>query len=251
MFRNSPLTLKRRRSLAQTPLEKLGLNPNEAKIYLALLDLGEAQAGQLSKKVLINRTTIYDTIERLLEKGLVTYVIQANKKMFRPVPPEKILEKIKEQENIAKEILPDLQARFCAVKEQEESEIYKGRKGIKAILQDILKCKEYVAFGSRGNFLEVMEHDYIVFQRRKKELKIKARVILSDSSRGSDTVRKAESNFRFIPNSYSTLSSTFVYGNQIAIIVWSVVPIATVITSKEVAKSYKNYFELLWKQAKK
>ena len=232
-------------------LEKLGLNPNEAKIYLALLDLGEAQAGEISKKTQINRTTIYDTIERLLEKGLVTYVIQANKKVFRPVAPEKILEKIKEQESIAKEVIPGLQARFTAVKEQEESEIYKGRKGIKAILQDILKCKEYVAFGSQGNFLEVMEYDFIAFQRRKKELKIKARVILSDSSRKSEAVGKAESNFRFIPNQFSTPTTTFIYGSCIAIIVWSAVPIATVIKSKEVAKGYKNYFELLWKQAKK
>ena len=112
-------------------LEKLGLNSSEAKIYLALLDLREAQAGEISKKTQINRTTVYDSVERLIERGLVTYVIQANKKVFQAVAPEKILEIIKEQEETAKEILPELESRFKASKEKEESVIYKGRKGIK------------------------------------------------------------------------------------------------------------------------
>ena len=45
-----------------TKLEKIGLNLNEAKIYLALLELGQAQAGYISKKTQINRTTVYDSI---------------------------------------------------------------------------------------------------------------------------------------------------------------------------------------------
>ena len=71
-------------------LGKLGFNQSEAKIYLALLDIGEAQAGQISKKTQINRTTVYDSIERLIGKGLVTFVIQANKKAFQAVSPDKI-----------------------------------------------------------------------------------------------------------------------------------------------------------------
>ena len=46
-------------------LQKIGLNLNEAKIYLALLELGEAQAGKISKESQINRTTTYDGLERL------------------------------------------------------------------------------------------------------------------------------------------------------------------------------------------
>src|SRR3989344_4644912 len=89
-------------------LEKIGFRRTEASIYLTLLELGEAQAGELSKKTQINRTTIYDALERLLEKGLVTYIIQAHKKVFRPIAPAKILENIKEQERIAQEMLPEL-----------------------------------------------------------------------------------------------------------------------------------------------
>lgn len=231
-------------------LEKIGLNLNEAKIYLALLELGQAQAGDISKKSQINRTTVYDSLERLIQNGLVTFVISANKKIFKPVAPKKLLNQIEEKENAVKEILPELESLFVQSKEKEETDIYKGRKGIKSILDDILHSKEYVAFGSSGKFLEIMQHDFIIFQKRKKELKISSRIILSESSRKSETVKVSYAKFRFIADEFSAPTTTFVFRDRIAIIVWGETPVATLIKSKEVAKSYNNYFELLWKIAK-
>ncbi len=232
-------------------LEKIGLNLNEAKIYISLLELGQAQAGEISKKTQINRTTVYDSLERLIQKGLVVFVISANKKVFKPVAPKNILNQIKEQESIIREILPELDGLFSQSKEKEETNIYKGRKGIKNIFEDILKCKEYVAFGSSGNFFEVMQHDFRMFQKRKKELKINSKIILSESSRKTETVKLAYANCRFIPNEFSAPTTTFVFEDKVAIIIWGEAPIATLIKSKDVAKSYSNYFKLLWKIARK
>lgn len=234
-----------------TKLEKIGLNLNEAKIYLALLELGQAQAGEISKKAQINRTTTYDSLERLIQNGLVSFVISANKKVFKPVAPKKLLSQIEEKENAVKEILPELDQIFHDSKEKEETDIYKGKKGIKSILDDILKCKEYIAFGSSGKFLEVMQHDFIIFQKMKKELKINSRVILSESSRKTETIKVAYANFKYIPDEFSAPTTTFVYDDKTVIIIWGEVPVATLIKSKEVAKSYKNYFEMLWKIARK
>ena len=51
-------------------LHHIGLTGTEAKIYLVLLDLGKAQAGVLSRKTGIHRRSIYDALDRLIEKGL-------------------------------------------------------------------------------------------------------------------------------------------------------------------------------------
>lgn len=232
-------------------LQKLGLNLNEARVYLALLRLGEAQAGKISKKAGINRTTTYDSIERLIEKGLVSYTVQANKKVFQAVSPSEFINQIKEKQKTAEEILPELKQLFNETKNKEESNIYKGRKGIRTILNDILNYKEYIAFGSSGKFLEIMKHDFILFQKQKKDKKIEARVILSESSRKTEQVKLAYTNFKFIPNEFTAPTTTFVYGENIAIIIWGENPIATLIKSSEVSSSYKSYFELLWKTAKK
>ena len=60
-------------SIESEKLQKIGLNPNEIKIYLVLLRLGQGLAGEISKESQINRTTTYDSIERLIEKGWPWY----------------------------------------------------------------------------------------------------------------------------------------------------------------------------------
>ena len=55
-------------------LVPLGLTNTEAKIYVTLIDLGRAQAGIISRKSGIHRRSVYDALERLIEKGLVSYI---------------------------------------------------------------------------------------------------------------------------------------------------------------------------------
>jgi|SRR3989344_5476598 len=231
-------------------LETLGFKKKEAKIYLTLLELEESQAGEISKKTQINRTTVYDELESLIGKGLVKFTIQSNKKIFRPVKPKVILEQIKRKQDIAEQILPELNNIYKKNKEKEEHNIFKGRKGIISILQDILNYNEYLAFGSSGKFLETMKYDFIIFQKQKKKLKINARVILSQSSKNSEQVKLAYSKFRYIPDEYTAPTTTFVYGDNVTIIIWGAIPTAMHTSSKELSKSYKNYFNLLWKIAK-
>ena len=54
-------------------LEELGLTKNEIKIYLALLELGTTPAGILIKKVDMHRASVYDVIDQLINKGLISY----------------------------------------------------------------------------------------------------------------------------------------------------------------------------------
>ena len=232
-------------------LKQLGFDENEVKIYLSLLELTESQAGELSKKTQINRTTVYDSLSRLIDKGFVTYVLSANKKIFRPVSPKKILASVKEKEKIAEELVPKLEKIYSSSPKSEEANIYHGKKGIKVILTEILSFKEYSAFGSSGGFRKYMKTDFVGFQLRKKELKIKSRVLQSTASKKNKELKKVSfTTFRYLPKEYLSPSTTILYGDKIAIIVWSETPIATVIKSKEVLDSFMSYFEVLWTVAK-
>ena len=231
-------------------LQKLGLNLSESKVYTALLQLGPSKAGEISKKAQINRTTTYDSLENLIKKGLVSFFISANRKLFTSVSPHRFLEMIKETEITAKELLPELSSIYTQSKEVQEANIFKGKKGIKSILNDILKNKKYVAFGSSGKFLDVMKYDFSIFQKRKQELKIQSRVVLSEKVRNKAPVRESYGKYKFIEDKYSSPIATYVYGNKVSIIVWSEIPVATVITDKKVADSFRNYFEMIWKIAK-
>jgi len=231
-------------------LIRLGFTPVEAKIYLALLEHGSLMAGDLSKKTQTNRRTTYDTVERLIEKGYISYIISANRKVFNAVNPEIILDKIKETEEEAKKAVPALKELFLNKKDEQEANIYKGRKGIRAILNDMLKVKSYVGFGSNEKFPEVMTHDFDIFQKKKKELEIKSKTLMNESMRNKPILKSAFTQYRFVKEKTSQPTSTFVYGNKVAIIIWSEVPVGTVIENKELAQTYLQYFDSLWQTAK-
>lgn len=52
-------------------LEELGLNPSEARVTLALLQLGSAKSTELARLAGVPRTSIYQVIDALRDKGLV------------------------------------------------------------------------------------------------------------------------------------------------------------------------------------
>ena len=63
-------------------LEKYGLSHNESKVYLTLLSLGSAMAGRIAKEAMMDRSSCYDALKKLLKAGLVSYAVEANRKLF-------------------------------------------------------------------------------------------------------------------------------------------------------------------------
>ncbi|HLC84714.1 MAG TPA: helix-turn-helix domain-containing protein, partial [Candidatus Nanoarchaeia archaeon] len=68
-------------------LSAFGLSEKEQRIYLAALELGSATAGRITEKADINRSTVYDLLRMLIEKGICSTVIKGGKKFFEIVPP--------------------------------------------------------------------------------------------------------------------------------------------------------------------
>lgn len=237
-------------------LREFGLSQSEARVYLALVDIGASSAGEITKKANINRTNCYDALQRLIEKGLVSYVIKANRKNFQAETPQKFLEIIKEQreqlknkEEQIKKIVPQLVQKFRLSVEEPEATIYKGKKGIKSIFEDILRHDKYWVFGSSGQFKDVLGPFFRQFQKRVKENKIKCKLIASEKVRNTDIVIHAET--RFLPEDYITLISTIVYSNKVAIIPWTDNPTGFLLKDKRTADSYREYFRFMWEKAKR
>ena len=71
-------------------LTRLGLTINESKVYLALLELGSTNAGKIIKKTKLHRNIVYDNLDKLIEKGLVSFVIIKNTKYFETTSPSEL-----------------------------------------------------------------------------------------------------------------------------------------------------------------
>src|SRR3989338_11363254 len=120
-------------------LLKFGLAEKEAKVYLACLELGDSVASDIALKSNLPRTLVYDILERLIDLGLISYAIKANRKVFRAADPDEFLRIAHEKEEAINEALPELK-RLQKIKgvKRPKVEVYEGKEGMKTVMNDIL-----------------------------------------------------------------------------------------------------------------
>jgi len=236
-------------------LEKFGLTPTEEKVYLALIGIGLSAASDMIKKTQLHRTTVYDILDRLIEKGLVGYVIQNKVKYYSAANPSKFLDiaseekqKAEEKQKLAKKVIDKIKLIKEEAKVEPLAQIFMGAKGLKTIMNDIIETSEdFIEFGVGGRFKDSLPIyvEQWANQRRKKN--IKAKIICT---KGSQAPIWKMNEIKFIPNEYQSPASTLVYGNKVAIFIQEEPILIVLIENKKLARSYKNYFQLLWKIAK-
>jgi len=238
-------------------LKELGLASEEVKVYLAMLKIGSSLASKISEETKINRSHVYQLLERLISKGFVGYVIRENRKYFSAVNPEKIVEIIKEREQKLKNVVPNLLQLTTIAKDKPTVEILEGKEGIKTVLNDILKIKkDWLAFGSSGKGQEVLSFYAEHWEKEREKLKIPLRGILDNSDsgikRGKEISKRKYTEIKHMNEEYSSPASTWIYGEKMALVIWSKEhSFAIRIRSKEVTDNFRKHFEVLWKNAKK
>lgn len=227
-------------------LTSAGLTENESRVYLALIDLGPSLAGQISRKTGMHRRTVYDTTEMLIKKGLIGYILKNNRRLFQASNPKRILDIVREKENILSPIISQLSEKFSSTREKEETNFYKGREGLKTVFAEQLGSKEILILGASPKAYEILQFYFKFYDRERKEKKIHARIIAH-----SKEIKKIPlAEIRYLPEKYENPVSVNIYGDKVAIILWAQSPLAIVIKNKEISEGYRNYFELMWGIAK-
>jgi sugar-specific transcriptional regulator TrmB len=241
-------------------LERIGLLKNDRTVYLALLEIGSATVSTLVKKTGLHRSYVYDILDKLIDLGLVSFTIKNNKKFFNVENPKRIIQFIEhKKEEIDKEkteiekILPQLIERQKTALEEQEARIFIGKEGIKSILEDILNGgKDFVGFGAEGKFKDIYKWYFTNWQKRRVQQKIKYRILYNIKLRGKRPTKEQKLvQVKFFPEKYEFPATTIVYGDKVAILLWDKNPFGFVLESKKIAKSFLNYFDVLWTTAKK
>lgn len=230
-------------------LEKIGLSPNEIKVYLTLNDHGSCKAGKIAKLAKIDRSSAYNALKLLQEKGFASYVLIGKVKWFQAVGPKRILEYLKEQEEDVQNILPELEERHKRKKIEGQVRLFKGIKGVKSVFLDMIRTeKDNFVFGSEGQFSERMPEFALQFKRMKKEKNMHTYMISRKDRKELDV---SSANHKYLPNLYESPAVTNIYGDKIAIIIWTDEPEGIIIENKAAAMAYKSYFDFMWKNVKR
>jgi len=228
-----------------------GLTKVETRVYLTLLEQGPSLAGEISQKSGIHRRTVYDLLERLIQKGLVRYIKKNNRRSYECVHPKRFLELAKEQEENLRALMPELLLRYGEAKTAGETVFYRGALGIKTIFEDQLSVAQPVyVLSASPQMREALKHYLPHYTRERIRKKIKL-FLLYDEQFRTEVQKRERDKFvetRYLPRGFGSAAATNVYGDTVAIILWQPEPMAIVIKQKEIAEGYRKVFELLWKR---
>ncbi len=233
----------------ENALKEIGLTGHEARVYLALLKNGSALAGRISRLTGVHRRNVYDITERLIKKGVIGYILKNNRRYFEAVNPEKFLDILKEKENSLMENLSYLKGIYSGSKENQETNFYKGQEGLKTVFQDQLdgnKGSEILILGASESAFEILPFYFKWYDRDRVKKRIKTRIIASEKLKKKIPL----SEIRLLPQKYANPLAINIYKDKVAIILWKKEPFVVVIKEKEVADSYRKYFELMWRSAR-
>lgn len=239
-------------------LIKIGLTKNETDVYLCLLQLEEALAGEISKKTRISRTYIYDTIEKLTRKGLVSYVVRNGRRFYRAASPNRLIDYLQEQESKVNLILPQLLLLHKPLPKKPLVEVYDGREGMKNIYTIMFKVKpkEWRLLGSSGKAEEVVGHDFLdIMESRRAKLKIKFKCLMNPTEqamkRGCELVKFPLTEVRYLKQDYVSPVSVYLFGEFTALMLWiKEKPLAVLIQDEDITNSFIEHFNVLWSISK-
>ena len=223
----------------------IGFNEKDAEIYLALIKLEKANIVELMKKTSVERRTIYDVLERLIQKGWASYFEENGKKYYLPTKPEIILQDLENKKENFEKIIPKLNS----IKEKSSEtkiEILKGVKGLKTIFMEIIGLREtHYSFGNITPFISDEKYIPAVkdFLAYLEERGVKEKVIYP---KGENIVKIKGGQYKELDEKLIPPTPTIIYGDVTAQFIFTE-PITIIkITSPEITKTNKKYFDTFW-----
>jgi sugar-specific transcriptional regulator TrmB len=234
-------------------LRKIGLSDGEIRVYSALLDTGKTSLNRIHEKTGIERRNIYDILNKLIERGLVTYITENRRRLFQVSHPNKILNYISEKEAnleaVKKDVanaLPAIMEKYNYSRPDINAEIFRGVEGVKAVFEDMLDYKEMFWIGSGRYIPKKIPVWWKHWQNRRIKAKKKWYNLLRYELKGKEKPMEFE-EIRFLPKEFSGSPVVFgVYGNKVINMLLGEEFNAFVIESKELADGYRRYHKYLW-----
>ncbi|MBI4146884.1 hypothetical protein HY489_06125 [Candidatus Woesearchaeota archaeon] len=241
-------------------LEELGLTKGEIRVYLSLLSLGQTTSGPLIAESKISSSKVYEILNKLMEKGLVSHTIKNKTKYFQPTSPAKLKDYLAKRENTIaqqkkelEEQLPKLLARYAEIKATQSAEIFTGLPAIKTMLWELIAeaspGEQYYFFGGVGaRYEEIAQKIFIPYDKYRYERKLNVHGIVHVKHK--EFLKKiARATLRFV--NYPIPSNIAIFRDKLVIQSYTENPMAILITSQEITSQFKEFFESVWQTAEK
>ncbi|MBU1704624.1 MAG: helix-turn-helix domain-containing protein [Nanoarchaeota archaeon] len=245
-------------------LENIGFTKGEIKVYFALLKLGNTSSGAIINRSGVSRSKVYEILDKLKEKGLVTEVIRKNIRYFQAASPERIkeyMDRKKDQliklENDFEGILPSLTEMQKYQEDKQQVKVYVGLEGLKTLYSEILatmkKNDDYLAmtFAHDSMGSQSILRFFHNFHQKRALIGCNAKVLVNyKDNKFKDTLDFSDTrHYEFRTTVYRLPTGIAIYKDIVATIILGEVPKIFVIISKENADHYRKFFYDVWEKS--
>jgi sugar-specific transcriptional regulator TrmB len=241
-------------------LTSLGLTQGEAKVFLAMIQIGPSRVGKIVEISGVSQSKIYNVLDRLVLKGLASYNIQDNIKHFQSLEPSRLHEYIQKKEDEIKrqkegitQLVNDLTKNIYATK-RSTSEIFVGERSLRSaymtLLSDAKKGDMLRYFYPYPNAHENASPFYSRFYKYQKSKGLVERGIVTIDFKNSKHFKEIPKDVKLRYVNFPLPGTIDMLMNKLLIVDWKTIT-GILITSSEIASIFINYFDSIWRIAKR
>jgi sugar-specific transcriptional regulator TrmB len=244
----------------QDKLISFGLTDKEALIYMVLLSRKDVGVSKLSQASGIHRQLIYNALDGLERLGLANHAIQNGRKKFNAVTPTRLVSLIDEKKLDVQAVSKELQTHFAGVYDQA-FEVYQGDSAFMAHQVELIKN------APDGTVLDVISGPnelygetfrklgyWDEYHRIRKEKNLLLRYLGAESQREwlkGREVTETPFEYRVLPGHAIGKMSIEIRSDNITFASYGKVLLDFTLYNKEIAESYREFFNTLWQTAKR
>lgn len=235
-------------------VKHIGLTDKEARVYIALLELGSTGVSEIARRARVNRVTAYDVLEKLMKKGMANTFLKSGIRFYDATDPQMVSAELKRRQHDFTKTLPDLR-RLRGDAIHPRIRYFEGLDGIKAIYEDTLSSKTEIL--NYSNSREIREHwqnydEEYVTKRVKHKIYLRG---ISPADEHGEWVHEHDKEYfreiRLVPaNQFTFTNEINIYDDKVAIISYKDKPlIGMIIESVEIANTQRDIFKMAWEFA--
>lgn len=232
-----------------------GLTVNEARVYMTLLDIGSSSVNEITRKSGVHRVNVYDVIERLRIKGLISSVMKSKKRYYEASNPDTLIKLLDAKKENIKEIMPELKSMYGNMQSKQEVHYFKGPEGVMTAYNMMLEQNATLyALGGSSLNRKILKHRHALWDKERIEKGIHVKALYYEylrSDKKSDKERLWE--IRFLPDEFKSSSMIDICGDLVVTLLPHIDKnqiMAIIVINKEIADTYRNHFKFMWRFAK-
>ncbi len=237
-------------------LQEFGLTEKEAKVYLAVLELGQDAVLGIAKKSELKRPTVYLILESLIKRGLVRKIPKGTTTFYVTEDPDILLQVLEKRQKSIKDVIPFLKAIYNRRDTKPQIRFYEGREGIQKAYGEFRLAKKNILFyGSIKDILESFPDEMLTYEIIKK-MGISVKEIMSsdpvDIKYAKEIMgyKNPKHEVRILKKgTIFAIDTAIIDDNKIAIVSLKGNAFSVMIQSKDIAQSFKTLYELAWASA--